>query len=101
MSLYREIGLMRLDPRGVWIDDVATLPDAGPESGQPSDDERPQTPPPDELPSRASPSPPAATAPAVAGRGRVACCRAACAGPGLLRRLGLRVVQGQGGAGPT
>ncbi|MFO0880959.1 MAG: TolC family protein [Gemmataceae bacterium] len=24
MSLYREMGLMQLDPRGVWIDDVAT-----------------------------------------------------------------------------
>jgi hypothetical protein len=54
MSLYRETGLMRLDPRGVWIDDVATChcpQHAGPEPGQPSKDERPsQLPPPDELP---------------------------------------------------
>lgn len=53
MSLYREMGLMRLDPRGVWIDDVATClcpQHAGPKSGQPSQDERPaKLPPPDEL----------------------------------------------------
>lgn len=31
MSLYRDMGLMQLDPRGVWIDDVATChcPPAG------------------------------------------------------------------------
>lgn len=52
MSLYREMGLMRLDPRGVWIDDVATChcPKHPDQPGQPSQDERPtQLPPPDEL----------------------------------------------------
>lgn len=53
MSLYRDLGLMQLDPSGVWIDDVATCqcpqPSVPPLERTPADD-RDQQRPPDKLP---------------------------------------------------
>jgi hypothetical protein len=47
MSLYRDLGLMPLDPRGVWIDDVATCACPPPDGNKgPSHDSHPRELPP-------------------------------------------------------
>jgi len=55
ISIYRDMGIMRVDPRGVWIDDVATCQCrqyAGPDDGK-ADEQRPaKLPEPNELPAR-------------------------------------------------
>ncbi len=68
MSLYREMGVMRLDPRGVWIDDVATCHCSKPSQsrlGTSAEGESSgQLPPPNELPRPLDQLPPPRSVPA-------------------------------------
>jgi hypothetical protein len=68
LNQYRDLGLMPLDARGVWIDDVANCDCQPSVPGQPGPGpERPSREPPDQLP-EPRPVPPAAGAPVGAGR---------------------------------
>jgi hypothetical protein len=45
MDLYRDMGVMPLDNRGVWIDDAATSSNAPDNNGQPAGGQQPSAPP--------------------------------------------------------